>query len=133
MTMPRTLHPSASFLKIGNEHDHASGTSCTAGCMQNFVAESDGQSGVLFQVPPPDELVIHHLSTANMPYDEADRKCALLTGGAALLHKKKNQAVYGNGTTAEAILDGKVPAPPEFQPLYDLLNELSARPTRPDE
>ena len=57
----------------------------------------------------------------------------LCAGGAALLHKKKNQAVYGNGITAEAILDGKVPAPPEFQPLYDLLNELCAKPTFVDE
>lgn len=57
----------------------------------------------------------------------------MLAGGAAILHKKKNQAVYGSGITAEAILDGKVPAPPEFQSLYDLLNELCAKPTSPDE
>ena len=55
---------------------------------------------------------------------------ALSTGGAALLHKKKNQAVYGNGIEAAAILDGKVPPPPEFQPLYTLLTELCAKPAR---
>ena len=56
-----------------------------------------------------------------------------VAGGATLPHKKKNQAVYGAGALPAAILGGKLPAPPEFQPLYDLLNEICSKPTRPDE
>lgn len=70
-----------------------------------------------------------------IPFSLADGALVDLSfkGGAAIIHTKKNQSVYGNGITAEGILDGKVPAPPEFQPLYAALAELIAKPTRPDE
>jgi lipid-binding SYLF domain-containing protein len=65
--------------------------------------------------------------TAAIPYTLADG--ALLDvsfkGGAITINRKKNQAVYGPDATPEAILNGQVPAPEEFAPLYKLLEELS--------
>jgi hypothetical protein len=34
--------------------------------------------------------------------------------------------VYGPDASPEAILSGQISAPPEFQPLYDLINSLSS-------
>jgi lipid-binding SYLF domain-containing protein len=47
-------------------------------------------------------------------------------GGAHTINNKKNRAIYGPDASPEAILSGQISAPPEFQPLYDLLNSLSA-------
>lgn len=66
--------------------------------------------------------------TAAIPYTLAGG--ALLNvsfkGGAHTINTKKNRAVYGPDASPEAILSGQISAPPEFQPLYDLINSLSS-------
>ncbi|PRW50965.1 hypothetical protein C2E21_5465 [Chlorella sorokiniana] len=44
-------------------------------------------------------------------------------GGAFGLDRGMNEAIYGSEADAERILACKVAPPPEFQPVYDLLNE----------
>ena len=45
----------------------------------------------------------------------------LPAGGCYQLDRRLNQEVYGPGVSPEDVLAGRVPAPPEFQPLYSLL------------
>jgi len=47
-------------------------------------------------------------------------------GGAHTINTKKNRAIYGPDASPEAILSGQISAPPEFQPLYDLINKLAS-------
>ena len=37
--------------------------------------------------------------------------------------------IYGPDASPEAILTGQISSPPEFQPLYDLINKLAAEAT----
>jgi hypothetical protein len=45
----------------------------------------------------------------------------LPVGGCYQLDRRLNQELYGPGVSPEDVLAGRVPAPPEFQPLYSLL------------
>ena len=38
------------------------------------------------------------------------------------INKKKNEAIYGPGVSAEEILEGKTA--PEFEPLFDFLSHM---------
>ena len=44
-------------------------------------------------------------------------------GGSFGLDKGMNEAIYGSEADVERILACKVAPPPEFQPVYNLLNE----------
>lgn len=48
-----------------------------------------------------------------------------LKGGAMLAATKKNAAAYGRGAAPASILAGDVDAPPEFEPLYEMLSALA--------
>lgn len=45
-------------------------------------------------------------------------------GGSLRVDTAKNAQVYGSDTSVLAILEGKVPAPPEMQPLYSCLSTI---------
>jgi len=45
------------------------------------------------------------------------------TGGSFGLDWEMNEAIYGREAEAERVLACKVAPPPEFQPVYDLLNQ----------
>jgi len=51
------------------------------------------------------------------------------TAGGPFLEKCSEgcaMQIYGPDASPEAILSGQISAPPEFQPLYDLINKLAS-------
>ncbi len=62
----------------------------------------------------------HHAS-----FDQHHHSTPLCSvGGRFHPNWKLNHAVYGPDVDLQEVLAGKVPPPPEFQPVYDLLNQF---------